>query len=143
MSPSRISDAPLRLDALLAETERPDCGALVVFSGDVRNHQDGRAVTHLIYTAHVPVAEKMIGEIEGEVLAAHDVAVCRIVHRVGQLHIGEPAVLVVVRAGHRGAAFDGARMAIDEVKARVPIWKEELFADGTREFVAGTPLVDG
>jgi molybdopterin synthase catalytic subunit len=137
---ARIQETPLRLDALLTETERPDCGALAVFSGDVRDHHDGKAVTHLVYTAHVPVAERMLREIENEVMVKHGVAVCRIVHRIGRLEIGEPAVLVVVRAGHRGEAFDGCRMGIDEVKRRVPIWKEEFYADGTRSFVAGTSL---
>ncbi len=139
---ARIQDTLLSLDALMAETARPDCGGLVVFSGDVRDHHDGRTVEYLVYTAHVPVAERVTREIEEQVLAAHDVAACRIVHRVGRLEIGDTAVLVVVRAAHRAAAFAGARMAIDEVKSRVPIWKEEFYGDGTRAFVSGCSLVD-
>ena len=137
----RIQENPLRLDELTAETERPDCGALVVFSGDVRDHHDGKGVTRLVYTAHVPLAERTIAEIEDEVVAAHDVAVCRIVHRIGEVPIGESSVLVVVRAAHRGPAFDACRMGIDELKKRVPIWKEEFYTDGTRAFVAGNSLV--
>jgi molybdopterin synthase catalytic subunit len=135
-----IQEAPLRLDALLAETELPDCGGLVVFSGTVRDHHDGKAVTRLIYTAHVPVADRMIGEIEQEVLTKFAVGACRIQHRIGELRIGEPAVLVVVRAAHRDAAFEGSRYAIDEVKRRVPIWKEEFYGDGTRAFVKGCAI---
>ena len=138
-----ISEEPLSLDALLAETRRPDCGALAVFSGDVRDHHEGRAVDYLVYTAHVPVAERVIREIEAEAVTKHDVAVCRIVHRLGRLAIGDAAVLVVVRAGHRGPAFDAVRYGIDEVKRRVPIWKEEFYADGTRAYVSGCSLNDG
>jgi molybdopterin synthase catalytic subunit len=136
-----LVEAPLSLDELTAETVRSDCGALAVFSGDVRDHHEGRAVNHLVYTAHVPVASRVIGEIEEEAVTKHDVAVCRIVHRLGRLEIGDAAVLVVVRAAHRGPAFDAVRYGIDEVKRRVPIWKEEFYADGTRAFVTGTSLV--
>ena len=136
-----LVEVPLSLDALVAETARPDCGALAVFSGDVRDHHDGRAVTHLVYTAHVPVASRVIADIEQEAVTKHDVAVCRIVHRLGRLEIGDAAVLVVVRAAHRGPAFDAVRYGIDEVKRRVPIWKEEFYADGTRAFVTGTSLI--
>ena len=138
-----IADTPLSLDALLAETARPDCGALAVFSGDVRDHHDGRGVDYLVYTAHIPVAERVIREIEQEAVTKHDIAVCRIVHRLGRLEIGDAAVLVVVRAAHRGPAFDAVRYGIDEVKRRVPIWKEEFYADGTRAYVQGCELDHG
>jgi molybdopterin synthase catalytic subunit len=141
MNPPRIQETPLRLDALLAETERPDCGGLVVFSGDVRDHHDGKHVLRLIYTAHVPVADRVIREIEDEAVLECGAAVCRIVHRIGPLAIGEPAVLVVARAAHRAEAFAAARYGIDEVKQRVPIWKEEFYDDGTRAFVSGCSLV--
>lgn len=137
-----IQESPLLLDALLAETDLPDCGGLVVFSGTVRDHHDGKAVTRLIYTAHTPVADRVIGEIEQEVLTKFAVGACRIQHRIGELRIGEPAVLVVVRAAHRDAAFEGSRYGIDEVKRRVPIWKEEFYADGTRAYVQGCALDD-
>jgi molybdopterin synthase catalytic subunit len=135
-----LTETPLDLGALLAETDRPDCGGLVVFSGTVRDHHDGKPVTRLIYTAHVPVAARVIREIEQEVLTKFAVGACRIVHRVGELLIGDSAVLVVVRAAHRDAAFDGARYAIDEVKRRAPIWKEEFYGDGTRAYVQGCAL---
>jgi molybdopterin synthase catalytic subunit len=141
MTTARVQEAPLRLDDLIAETERPDCGALTIFSGNVRDHHNGKTVLHLVYTAHVPVAERVIRDIEDEVVAAQGGGVCRIAHRIGRLEIGEPSVLVVARAPHRAEAFDGARLGIDEVKRRVPIWKEEFYADGTRAFVTGTSLV--
>lgn len=136
----RIQQTPLRLDDLLAETDLPDCGGLVVFSGTVRDHHDGKAVTRLIYTAHALVAERVIAEIEQEVLTKFAVGACRIQHRIGELRIGEAAVLVVVRAAHRDAAFEGSRYGIDEVKRRVPIWKEEFYADGSRAYVQGCAL---
>jgi molybdopterin synthase catalytic subunit len=138
-----VQETPLRLDKLLAETDLPDCGGLVVFSGTVRDHHDGKAVTRLIYTAHLGVAERVISEIEQEVMTKFAVGACRIQHRIGELAIGEPAVLVVVRAAHRDAAFEGSRYGIDEVKRRAPIWKEEFYADGTRAFVEGCSIADG
>ncbi|MBA2608783.1 MAG: molybdenum cofactor biosynthesis protein MoaE [Actinobacteria bacterium] len=139
---ARIGDAVLSLDALLAETERADCGALAVFVGVVRDHQDGRSVSHLVYTAHVGLAEKLIREIEVAVARDHDVPVCRVRHRMGHLDIGESAVIVVVRSAHRAEAFAASRAAIEAVKHRVPIWKEEFFTDGTSEFVPGCSLLD-
>jgi molybdopterin synthase catalytic subunit len=137
-----LQEAPLSLDALIAATERPDCGALATFVGTVRDHNDGRAVTHLEYTAHVPVAERVIAEIEAEVKAAFAVPECRVVHRIGRLEIGEAAIVAVVRSAHRGEAFDAARAVVDAVKHRVPIWKEEFFPDGTSAFVPGCSLLE-
>ncbi len=142
-SDPRIQDTPLSLEALIAATERPDCGALAVFVGVVRNHNDGRGVTHLIYTAHEALADKMIREIEDKTRASCGVEICRVVHRVGQLAVGEAAIIAVARAAHRGEAFDAVRAVVEEVKHRVPIWKEEFFTDGTRAFVPGCSLLDG
>jgi len=138
----RIQEGLLSLDALIAGTERPDCGALATFVGTVRDHNEGRAVTHLVYSAHVPVADKLIRAIELEVQEAHGVPVCRVVHRVGRLDIGDAAIIAVARAPHRAEAFDAARAVVEAVKHRVPIWKEEFFPDGTSEFVAGCSLVE-
>lgn len=140
---ARIQDGPLSLDALIADTERTDCGALAVFVGVVRDHNEGRGVTHLIYTAHEPLADKMIREIEDKTRAAFGVEVCRVVHRVGQLGIGEAAIIAVALAPHRAEAFDAVRAVVEEVKHRVPIWKEEFFTDGTSAFVPGCSLLDG
>lgn len=139
---ARIQETPLSLDALLADTERADCGALTLFSGTVRNHHQGRDVLHLKYTSHVPLAERMIREIEREVAARHGVAVCRAVHRIGALGIGESAIIAVVRAGHRAEAFAALRELVDAVKHRVPIWKEEFYADGSSAYVAGCCIGD-
>ncbi len=138
----RIQEAPLSLDALIAATERPDCGALATFSGTVRDHHQGRGVTHLVYSAYEPVAERMIREIEAEVRERFGVAECRVVHRTGRLEIGETAIVAVVRSGHRAEAFDAVRAAVDAVKHRVPIWKEEHYTDGTSAFVEGCSIAE-
>ena len=138
---ARIQAEPLSLDALVAATERPDCGALAVFVGAVRDQNEGREVTHLAYTAHESLAEKMIREIEQKTLADFGVTVCRVVHRLGELRVGEAAIVAVVRSPHRAEAFDAVRSVVDNVKHRVPIWKEEFFADGTSAFVPGCSLI--
>ena len=135
---TRLSDQPLDLDALLEATLDPDCGALAVFGGTVRF--DGR-VDAIDYSAYRPLAEKTLAAVEADTLARFpDVRHCRVIHRLGRVALGELSVLVVVRAGHRGAAFDAARWAIDTLKERVPVWKEECFTDGTQAFVEGLPI---
>lgn len=135
-----LSPEPLSLDALLAQTVDPTCGGLVVFSGDIRNHNEGRHAIAITYEAHETLASKVLATIEREVLERFDCAQCRIVHRLGRVEVGQSSVLIVVRAPHRAAAFEGARYAIDELKERVPIWKEEHYAEGDSRFLDGVPL---
>lgn len=132
----KLTRDTLDLAQLLAATEDPDCGALVVFGGTVRL-DDG--VSSIDYTAYEPLAEKTLAEIEAETCARFGVKHCRLAHRLGAVALGELSVLVVVRAGHRPEAFEAARHAIDELKKRAPIWKEE-HAKGSTRFVEGTPL---
>ncbi len=139
---ARIQNGPLSLDALIACTERPDCGALASFTGVVRDHHDGKGVTRLVYSAQEAIAQKMIHAIEAETLERFGVAECVVVHRVGDLAIGDAAIVAVVRAGHRGESFDAVRYVVDAVKSRVPIWKEEFYVDGTSAFVEGCSLVE-
>ena len=135
-----IQEAPLELEPLLQETADPGTGALVVFFGTVRDHNDGRPVRSMTYEAHVSMAEKVLAAIEAEVVERFDVQHCRIVHRVGHLELGEPSVIIVVRAAHRDAAYRASRYAIDELKQRAPIWKEEHYADGDSRYLDGVPL---
>ncbi len=134
---SRVQSNPLSLDLLLGDTERADCGALAIFAGTVRDHHEGRAVTGLEYTSHVPLAERIIEEIEAETRQRFGVPVCRIQHRIGRLGIGDTAIIAVVRSAHRAEAFAALRHAVDATKARAPIWKEEFYPDGSSEFVQG------
>ncbi|MGH8458693.1 MAG: molybdenum cofactor biosynthesis protein MoaE, partial [Nevskiales bacterium] len=122
---SHLQTRALDLAALLHETDGPCSGALVVFGGTVRNENEGRPVTGMSYSAYAPLAEKALTEIEQDTLRRFDIQQCRIVHRIGELSLQEFSVLVVVRAAHRATAFDAARYAIDALKQRVPIWKEE------------------
>ena len=135
-----ITTEPLDLAALIAETEDSAAGALVIFSGTVRDENDGLPVSGMTYEAHEALAEKVLRELEAEVLARFPVRQCRIVHRIGPLALGEVSVYVVVRAGHRAEAFEAARYAIDETKQRAPIWKEEHYVDGDSRYLDGTPL---
>lgn len=140
---SALQSTPLDIAALLADTEQPDCGALVLFGGTVRNENEGRGVSGIEYSAHAPLAEKTIAEIEQEVLRQFDVRQCRIIHRIGELSVGDTSVLVVVRAAHRDEAFAAARHAIDTLKKRVPIWKNERYRDGDSRYLEGVSLQQG
>ncbi|MEX0730860.1 MAG: molybdenum cofactor biosynthesis protein MoaE [Aquisalimonadaceae bacterium] len=137
---SRMTDQPLDMDQLLRDTENDTCGALVIFAGVVRNHHLGKGVTGMRYSAYGPMAEKVLVDLERETLEKFPVAECRIVHRTGDLAIGDASVLVVVRAPHRGDAFDAARYAIDTLKVRLPVWKHDFYEDGTQGFQDGVPL---
>ncbi len=137
-----VSSEPLSLDPLLTQTERPDAGALAIFAGTVRNHHEGRDVSHLIYTAHPSLCERIISGIERETVDRFGVSECRVVHRTGRLGIGEVAIYAVVRSAHRAEAFAALRHAVDATKHRAPIWKEEFFADGTSQFVEGCCMTD-
>lgn len=105
-------------------------GAFASFEGWVRDHNEGRAVQGLHYEAYVALAEKEGERIVEEALSKFAIVDARCVHRIGGLRIGELAVWVGVSAAHRGAAFDACRHIIDEVKSRVPIWKQERYREG-------------
>ena len=135
-----ISDAPLSLDALLDETDDERAGALVVFGGMIRNENLGEPVARMRYDVHGPLAARSLEAIEEEARRRFDILSCRIRHRVGDVSLGEPSVWIVVRAKHRPPAYDASRWALEELKRRVPIWKEEFHPDGSSRFLEGTPL---
>jgi molybdopterin synthase catalytic subunit len=110
---------------------------VTLFVGTVRDHDEARAVTALEYSAH-PTALDRLHDVLDAVALRHPGVVLAAVHRVGRLEIGDAAVVVAAAAAHRGEAFDASRELIDDLKATVPIWKHQLFADGTEEWV-GTP----
>ena len=125
-----ISATPIDAARLRRELEATGVGAVVCFEGRVRDHNDGRAVHGLSYQAYAELAgaegRRILDEARDRFAIEH--AVC--VHRMGDLALGEIAVCAGVSAGHRAAAFDACRYVIDQVKARVPIWKREHYADG-------------
>jgi molybdopterin synthase catalytic subunit len=110
---------------------------VVAFAGVVRDHDGGRAVSRLEYSAH-PGAESVLAEVAAEVAARHPGIRIAVSHRVGPLEIGDVAVVAAVATPHRGEAFQACADLVDEVKARVPIWKHQHFADGADEWV-GAP----
>lgn len=125
----RVSDEPLTC----CEDMAPEAGARVRFDGVVRDHDGGRGVERLVYTAH-PDAERFLGEALARATAGRALTSCRAFHRVGELAIGEVALVVVVDAPHRGEAFAAAAAIVDEIKSSVPIWKDQYFVDGTHEW---------
>ncbi len=126
----RIQGAPLSLDDAVAAASDPRWGGVVVFLGTVRNASRGKRVKRLEYEAYPEMAEAKMREIALALEARH--SPCRVIlhHRIGDLAIGEIAVIVVAGAPHRDAAFMAAREAIDELKTVVPIWKKEYAEDG-------------
>ena len=110
-------------------------GAVVSFAGVVRNHDDGRGVTSLDYSAH-PTAAALVAEVAADVAArTSGVRAVAVSHRVGPLLIGDVALACAVSADHRAEAFAACALLVDEVKRRIPVWKQQRFADGTEEWV--------
>ncbi|THV42975.1 molybdenum cofactor biosynthesis protein MoaE [Glycomyces buryatensis] len=109
-------------------------GAIVTFSGNVRDHDHGRSVTKLSYEGH-PSAEPLLREIAEEIAQRPGVHGVAVSHRIGDLAIGDAALVAAVAAEHRKEAFDACADLVDEVKARLPIWKHQFFTDGTEEWV--------
>ena len=126
----RLSGTPFDVAAQRAGLLDARVGAYAGFEGWVRDHNDGRAVDGLHYEAYARLAEDEGARVLEEALGKFDVIDAACVHRTGDLAIGELAVWVGVTAAHRDAAFAACRYIIDEVKARVPIWKRERYRDG-------------
>jgi molybdopterin synthase catalytic subunit len=125
-----LADAPIDAAALQARLRDPRAGACASFEGWVRDHNDGRSVHGLHYEAYAQLAETEGEAILAEAAQRFVIVDAACVHRVGELAIGELAVWVGASAAHRDAAFAACRWIIDEVKARVPIWKHERYTDG-------------
>ena len=132
-----ISEEPLSVAEVLDSLDDPASGGLVLFVGRVRDHDHGQGVTGLSYSAH-PRALDRLQDVCTRVAEEYDVSGVAAVHRVGDLEIGDLAVVVATTAGHRGSSFEASRALIDTLKAEVPIWKHQRFVDGTDEWV-GAP----
>ena len=125
-----LSETPIAAAALARASVSASAGAQVTFEGWVRDHNAGRAVRGLAYQAYVTLAEAEGARILAEAMQQFPIVDAHCVHRIGTLEIGDLAVWVGVSAAHREAAFAACRYIIDEVKQRVPIWKNERYADG-------------
>ena len=156
-----LSAEPISVEQAIAAVESDTAGAVVSFSGVVRNHDGGKQVSRLSYSAH-PTAHQVMADVVAGLVAEHSVPAgdqapdgspetspaapaptgraaqpVRIwaAHRIGMLEIGDPALVCAVSAAHRGQAFEVCAELVDRIKAQVPIWKEQFFADGTVEWV--------
>jgi len=127
---------PARLSASVAT---PEAGAIVLFAGVVRNNNLGRQVDHLVYEAYAPLAERTMADIAGEARTRWDLNAVAIHHRTGRLEIGEASLLVAVASPHRAEAFAACGYCVDRVKQIVPVWKKEVWDDGS-SWIEGTPV---
>ena len=129
-----LRSTDLSVDEVLAAVADPAAGGHALFVGTVRDHDGGRDVAHLAYSAHTS-ASLVLWQVALRVAADDGVLGVAAVHRLGDLEVGDVAVVVAVSAAHRGVAFAASRRLIDEIKAEVPIWKHQRFVDGSTEWV--------
>ena len=132
-----LREEPLEVGEVIDALGDEAAGGLVLFVGRVRDHDGGKGVHGLDYTAH-PSAREKLAEVCRQVASEYDVHGVAAVHRVGTLSVGDLAVVVATTSAHRGTSFEASRALIDTLKAEVPIWKHQRFADGTEEWV-GSP----
>jgi molybdopterin synthase catalytic subunit len=129
-----VRETPLSVDEVFAAVSDAGSGGTVLFVGTVRDHDSGKGVSDLGYSAHSSVMDAMQA-VARRVVAKHDVRAIAAVHRVGDLAVGDLAVVVAATCAHRAEAFAAARDLIDDLKATVPIWKHQTFHDGSDEWV--------
>lgn len=135
---AEISEHPLDIDQHARDVEYAAAGATVTFAGVVRNHDGGRAVAELNYSCH-PQAGQIIIRIANEIAhTATGVRAISVSHRIGPLRVGDIALACAVSADHRREAFETCARLVDEVKAQLPVWKHQVFADGAEEWVNST-----
>ena len=131
---AEVRDTPLSVDEVQGAVMDPAAGGIALFTGAVRDHDHGRGVVRLSYSAHPSAAAEM-RRVAEKVAARYDVLALAAVHRVGDLSVGELAVVVAASCVHRDTAFDACRALIDDLKASVPIWKHQAFSGGDSEWV--------
>lgn len=125
-----LTEQPLSMDALIAEVMGPEMGGLVTFTGIVRDHSKGQSIDHLEYEAYGEMAERELRKLGKQVEERWPMVRYAVVHRIGRLAIGDPAVMIAVAAPHRPPAFEACRYLIDTLKQTVPIWKKEFATSG-------------
>ena len=125
-----LTDDPIDPRALVERVMRKSDGAYVLFEGVVRNHHEGRSVESIFYDAYRPMAEKEMDAIVREVEGRYPDVALAVVHRLGQLIVGDASIAIVAASPHRAEAFEACRMMIDRIKETVPIWKKERGPDG-------------
>ncbi|MBM3242855.1 molybdenum cofactor biosynthesis protein MoaE [Candidatus Poribacteria bacterium] len=131
----KIVESEISIQAVIDAVDTPGAGAIVTFAGIVRNSTRGRRVRYLEFEAYPPMAEKKMKEIADEIYSQWGLDKVAMIHRVGRLEIGEVIVAIAVASPHRDKAFEACQYAIDRLKEVVPIWKREVWEDGTEEWV--------
>lgn len=130
---AEVRDAPVDVAECAAAVADDAAGAVVTFGGVVRNHDGGRAVTEIEYVGH-PGAGALVAEVAADVAARFPVDAVAVVHRVGSLAVGDVALAAAVSAAHRAEAFAATAELVEEVKRRLPVWKRQVFPDGSHEW---------
>lgn len=129
-----VTDGPLDVAAHERAVAQAGAGAVVSFAGVVRDHDHGRSVARLEYEAH-PSAGAVLSEVAAAISADPEVLAVAVSHRIGALEIGDVALAAAVATAHRAEAFAACARLVDEVKAKLPVWKHQVFTDGTDEWV--------
>ena len=136
-SSAQLTTDAIDPQALLAQVGDSSSGAVILFLGVVRNHNEGRGVEAMRYDAYDEMAQGTLGDILAEAEERYGVGHLAAVHRVGELAVGDVSVAIAVSSAHRAEAYEASRYVIEEIKVRLPVWKQERFEDGTSEWVAG------
>ena len=132
---AELTEHTIELTEHEAAVAHEAAGAVVGFAGVVRDHDGGRTVTRLEYSAH-PTAQQTLADVAAQIAAdCQGVRAIAVSHRIGTLRVGDAALVAAVAADHRGAAFETCERLVDTVKARLPVWKHQFFADGSDEWV--------
>lgn len=137
MTLAEITRDPIDPTAILSRVGAEEDGAVLLFLGIVRDHNDGRSVTGMEYQAYTEMAEEVLRELADEVARRWETDRIAIVHRIGSLDVGEASVAIAVSTPHRAEAYEASRYVIEEIKVRLPIWKREHYVDGERRWVPG------
>jgi molybdopterin synthase catalytic subunit len=135
-----IVDGPIDPAEVLAQVGAPSDGAVLLFLGTVRDHADGRGVNGMRYEAYVEMAEEVLAAIAREAAAKLGTDRVAVVHRIGELDLGEVSVAIAVSSPHRAEAYDASRYVIEQIKQRLPVWKHERYVEGDAAWVPGQPL---
>lgn len=137
MNPFTLTQNPIESLAQkwLQEAHYPNAGGMVTFEGQVRNHHNGKSVLRLEYSAYEDLVFNEGQDILNEAKERFELIGCAAIHRYGMLEIGDTAIWITTWAAHRSEAFDGTRFIIDQIKKRLPIWKNEYYGDQTHEWV--------
>ena len=137
MARSRITQEPIRPADLLAGFPSSADGAVLLFLGVVRDHNEGRTVRGLVYEVYQEMADETLGRIAQEAEERFDTDRILVLHRVGELDVGEVSTAILVATPHREEAYGASRYIIEEIKRRLPVWKQEEYVDGERAWVSG------